>query len=527
MKTKSDCKGSTTMSPFTMTELRMNRGLLTAAILVGGFSCSALALARGEPNHEGSPHPTAPRSHAGQAAGPAHERHASHGRHVRGGNTHSGPGRSCEPDGDTGVIVEPSPPLACQGAAPQNALISDFSDAAPAAPIPFGTVPSLTGGTFSYAAPGLNAPELTLTSGANGTAALHVAVHTLVAPDPSSNYFGFGLYFDSCVDASAYDSIQFTLSGDLGDCDVRFAPTSSENVSIADDPRGACTLASCFPPAYPVSSSGTTRVRFADLLGGSPGLISAASLIGVQWQMNAPDGSACGADFSIDDVTFVDTGVPILPDASGRVEASTNPLGVDGQWHVYGDSYGPNGKPPGVCQAAGHAEGECSLASQPDVTVSGFPNVSGKMCTTGSTAAVLTVNERPDYYNMWGIGIGLSLADPGNGQPAGTYDAQAHRVVGVSFEIDNVPPRMRVEVPTPSDPANFGASYWGANEYYPDSPVQAGTNVVLFRDVHSPDPTAPALDTTQLQQIGFLVSSMPELSLDFSYCISNLKLLVE
>ena len=149
------------------------------------------------------------------------------------------------------------------------------------------------------------------------------------------------------------------------------------------------------------------------------------------------------------------------------------------------------------------------------------------MCTTGSTAAVLTVNDQPDYANMWGIGIALSLADAGNGQPAGTYDADAHRVVGVSFEIDNVPPRMRIELPTPSDPLNFGASYWGANEFYPDSPVQAGTNVVLFRDVHSPDPTAPALDTTQLQQIGFLVSSTPELRLGFSYCISNLKLLVE
>ena len=517
------------MNSFTTVEQRMTRGFLNAAILVSAFA-SANASANGEPNRGSSSEPraSAQSSHARHAAGTAHERHGGHSRHVRNGDLHPGPGRDCDPDDDGGVIVEPPPPpTACQGATPTNALISDFSDATPAAPIPFGTAPNLTGGTFSYAAPGLTAPELALTSGANGTPALHVAVDPMVPPDMVTNYFGFGLYFDSCIDASAYDSIQFTLSGDLGECGIRFAPTSSENVSPADDARGACTLASCFPPAFPVTTSGTVRVRFADLLGGSPGIISPTSLIGVQWQMDAPSGTTCTADFSIDDIVFVDSGVPITPDASGRVEASTNPLGVEGQWHVYGDSYGANGKPPGVCQAAGHTEAECSLVSQPDVNVSGFPNAGGTMCTTGSTAAVLTVNDQPDYANMWGIGIALSLADAGNGQPAGTYDADAHRVVGVSFEIDNVPPRMRIELPTPSDPLNFGASYWGANEFYPDSPVQAGTNVVLFRDVHSPDPTAPALDTTQLQQIGFLVSSTPELRLGFSYCISNLKLLVE
>ena len=135
-----------------------------------------------------------------------------------------------------------------------------------------------------------------------------------------------------------------------------------------------------------------------------------------------------------------------------------------------------------------------------------------------SGAQVLLVDGQPDYAHMWGIGIGVSLADPGSGQPAGTYDADAHQVVGLSFEIDNVPPGLRVELPTPSDPPPFGASYWGADEYYSSSPVQVGTNVVFFEDVHSPDPTAPALDTTQLLQVGFLVSSNEVRRTDFSYC---------
>jgi hypothetical protein len=38
------------------------------------------------------------------------------------------------------------------------------------------------------------------------------------------------------------------------------------------------------------------------------------------------------------------------------------------------------------------------------------------MCTAGSTAQVLTVDGELDYFNMWGIGIGLSLADAGGGR---------------------------------------------------------------------------------------------------------------
>jgi hypothetical protein len=45
--------------------------------------------------------------------------------------------------------------------------------------------------------------------------------------------------------------------------------------------------------------------------------------------------------------------------------------------------------------------------------------------------------------------------------------------------------------------------------------------------VRSPDINAPPFDLTQLQQVGFLVPSNPAVRIDFSYCVSNLKLLVE
>jgi hypothetical protein len=337
------------------TALGMNGVLTAASILVGGFS-SDEALAKGE----------RPRGVSMRPEVSSHRLHSN--------AAHPEAGHVCRSDdGSTGGSGEPPPsPVACQGTAPASPRITDFSDAASGDPITFGAVPNISGGTFSYAAPGLDAPELALASSADGTSALHVTVKPGVPPDLASNYFGFGLYFDACVDASAYDSVQFTLNGDLGDCGIRFAPTSSENVSPSDDPRGACTLESCFPPSFPVTTSGTVSVRFADLLGGSPGIISPASLIGVQWQMGAPDGATCTADFSIDDVTFIDRAVPIAPDPSGRVEATSNPLGVEGQWHVYADSYA-DGRPPGACQAAGHTDDECSLASLPDSSVPGFP----------------------------------------------------------------------------------------------------------------------------------------------------------
>lgn len=219
--------------------------------------------------------------------------------------------------------------------------------------------------------------------------------------------------------------------------------------------------------------------------------------------------------------------VPLQPDASGRIDADSNSLSVEGQWRVFADSYGPNGRPPGVCQAAGYLDSECSLATAPDSTALGFPNAGGVLCTEGSTAQVLYVNGSPDYAHMWGIGIGVSLAEP-EGAARGVFDASARRVAGISFDIDNVPSAgLRVLVDTPSDPETLGPSYWGAAEFFPPSPVVAGTNLVPFDEVVSPEAAPRALDTTQLLSIGFLVPANEFTRTSFGYCISHLELLLE
>jgi hypothetical protein len=218
----------------------------------------------------------------------------------------------------------------------------------------------------------------------------------------------------------------------------------------------------------------------------------------------------------------------LLPDATGRVAPDTNPFGVAGQWYAFGDFLdATSGKPPGVCQAAGYADAQCSQLTQPNVALPGFPNVAGSMCTTGSTAEVLLVDGLPDWAHLWGTGIGVTLADPVAGETPGTFDASSHGIVGISFDIDNVPAGLRIAFPTPSDLVPLGPDYWGAGEFFPPSPVVAGTNLVPFREVQSPEATPRALDTTQLIEIEFLVPSIELVRQNFGFCVSNLQLLVE
>ena len=218
----------------------------------------------------------------------------------------------------------------------------------------------------------------------------------------------------------------------------------------------------------------------------------------------------------------------LLPDATGRLAPDTNPFGVAGQWHAIGDFLdAATSKPPGVCQAAGYADAQCSQLTRPNVALPGFANVAGSMCATGSTAEVLSVAGLPDWAHLWGTGIAVTLADPVDGETPGTYDASSHGIVGISFNIDNVPAGLRIAFPTPSDLVPLGPDYWGAGEFFPASPVVAGTNLVPFREVQSPEATPRALDTTQLLEISFIVPSIELTRQNFGFCISHLQLLLE
>ena len=106
----------------------------------------------------------------------------------------------------------------------------------------------------------------------------------------------------------------------------------------------------------------------------------------------------------------------------------------------------------------------------------------------------------------------------------------AHSVIGVSFDIDAVPlGGLRIMFPTPASDATsgVGASYWAASESYPPSPVVPGTNVVLFSDVRSPEAASQPLDTTHIESLLFFSAASIAPSSAFTFCISNVKMLLQ
>ncbi len=231
---------------------------------------------------------------------------------------------------------QPLPPPGCTGTPPPSPVITDFSDARGVDPVLFGTAPNITGGTFVWAAPGLTPPMLAIGQGANGSPALQVQMHTGVPSSPANAWLGFGMSFEGCEDATAFDAVRFTISGGFGVCPIRFALTSSQTVKPADDPRGTCTLPSCFPPSMPIAGSGTITVPFTgNSFPGTPNIVDPRSLIGIQWQMDALPNTGCDGSFTIDDIQFVRTGAG--PGSGGG--GGSAPTGAAGS----GGTTGPTG----------------------------------------------------------------------------------------------------------------------------------------------------------------------------------------
>ena len=210
----------------------------------------------------------------------------------------------------------------CKGTPLKAALITDLSDAVPGTDskgqpqIIFGLDPAgLGGGTFTYAAPFLNAPMLSLEPKGDGQA-LRVLADPGVPVDGGDAWFGFGFglfYIEGgCLDATGYAGVQFTIEGSLGTCQLRFGVSISEDDRGEDNPRGgSCALgAECYSPlSGPLlpGADGIVMVPFAQISGGNPTkTVDATAITGVNWQLVAPlTGDPCVATFTVDDVSFV------------------------------------------------------------------------------------------------------------------------------------------------------------------------------------------------------------------------------
>jgi hypothetical protein len=215
-------------------------------------------------------------------------------------------------------------------------LITDFSqvaaDAGPGASATFGAYslgPSGFGGG-SYAYPGLGPGTDSLADAGAGiyctTLASQNSFVATATPGTGwvlsgqvSSYSGVGLYLYQCVDASAFQGIEFTISGDVGNestgvaspDQLTFSVSTPPDIAADSGPGDSCTLGSCGSPAYTftVPAQPTTiRVTWDMLTGGSPVFVLNPSQIsGIQWSIPwpcIPDPQPFVINITISDVAF-------------------------------------------------------------------------------------------------------------------------------------------------------------------------------------------------------------------------------
>jgi len=191
-------------------------------------------------------------------------------------------------------------PVACDGVMP-------FSPEIIGAPYAIG------GGPFAYAAPGLTAPTVAqVFDPKTYRNQLQVSASPGVPTDADNAFFGFGVGFANppCTDASAYNAVRFTITGDLGTCQMSMTLTPSQNNSVNNGPFGVCTTpGGCFGPFSGPLTTGVNTVSFSDFTGGVPlATLDPTALNAIGWHMIAPsDGvtAPCVASFTVSDVAFV------------------------------------------------------------------------------------------------------------------------------------------------------------------------------------------------------------------------------
>lgn len=223
-----------------------------------------------------------------------------------GGGTNSSGGGTTGTGGTTATV-------GCQiSDAPASATIAEFASADGGVAIPGGI--SAYGGTGST-------PTYTISGGT-----LNI-MDTVVATS-AAQYVGLVIYFNAgtsgsdCTDATAYQGVQFDISGTLtggSGCSVQYSTNDSEHsdsttknaAGTQNDPK-ASGPAGSYSPQVGVTLSATSTpmmVPFATTGGSPSGPIDHAKITGVQWQLTvnaAADGgtSMCDLNMAVDNVKF-------------------------------------------------------------------------------------------------------------------------------------------------------------------------------------------------------------------------------
>jgi hypothetical protein len=297
--------------------------------------------------------------------------------------------------------------------------------------------------------------------------------------------------------------------------------------------------------------------------GGSGGCGGNAGAGGAGCGGGVGGGGGGGSGGSVADADSGLLDLPIVASATGYVPPG-NVEGVVGAWYAYGDGWGSNGRPPGVCEDAGHPASACSVITYPlptvadagpDATYPGFaptPAGSQTFCIQGSAAFVANIvgGTSPDYANIYGIAMGINLNTMGSMVAAyNANTATAKPIVGFQFTITGAAAitaefaSIRVAVPMVGQPTS--------DEYFNNGSTAISTDgtyrFLFFQNPASTIPplsigmspggytvpitqTATTFDPTRIEAIQFDIVSSTQIDGQAptppgGVCISNLTLL--
>lgn len=199
---------------------------------------------------------------------------------------------------------EEKPGFECSYTAVPNENITDFASWSSGGEWQVDDM-SLSGGSFEY------------TGESSTIAATHDAdAENMHIEATVEDYAGFGLWFGPCSDASAFEGIEFTISGTLGsEGSLDFQVQTSRNYPIdTANKKGECEGTFSDGCGFNTKSSivvtdtaEVVQVRWEDLVGGQPlASLDPSELLGIQWQFNCPSDAEepCEVDVVIDDVKF-------------------------------------------------------------------------------------------------------------------------------------------------------------------------------------------------------------------------------
>ena len=168
----------------------------------------------------------------------------------------------------------------------------------------------LDGGLFSFAGTGSTAMVDVDTTARNLELNLTVS---------AGQYAGGGVNFDSCVDATGFNAVQFTASigsGSLNGCTWQIQLQTRDQIPTTDtDPTGGSCAATATCRRHPAATLAaattaattfTTRFTAFNNPAGST-TPTASQIVGLQWQVNSGNSGSgtCNVELRIDNARFV------------------------------------------------------------------------------------------------------------------------------------------------------------------------------------------------------------------------------